>query len=112
MWLQGFHFFSRDYLYRNLFSLPFGYSIPAIVLFVLGCWFMLFSFKIVKASFRKTVVLIGPIFVLVCAAIAIAVYYIQKKHRELIIQNEEPEIFADEDLVSVDLENQMENQED
>jgi hypothetical protein len=84
----------------------YGYSVPAIFLFVLGLLFMLFSFKIVKVSFRKMVVISGPVVVLLSVLSAVTIYYFQKKHKELSIQNEEPEIFADEDLVSVDLENQ------
>lgn len=100
---------SGIYKYRK-FNL--GYTIPGIILFVAGCWFMLFSFKIIKVPFTKVVVFLGPVFVAILVLVAIAVYFLQKQNKKLIIDNEEPEIFDDEELVVTDLENDKEKLEE
>lgn len=89
-----------------------GYTIPSIILVVSGCWYMLFSFKIIKVPFTKVVVLLGPVFVAILVLVAIAYYFIQKKNKKLTIDNEEPEIFDDEELVVTDLENDKEKLEE
>lgn len=84
-----------------------GYAIPSLVLIVFGCWYMLFTFKIIKFSFIKIVVMTGPVFVLMLMAFMIGLYFGQKKYKNLIIQNEDPEVFADEEMVLTDMEVEM-----
>lgn len=96
-------FASGMYKYKR-FSL--GYAIPSLVLFVLGCWFMLFSFKIIKVPFTKVVVMLGPVYVIVLMLIMVGLYFLQKRNKKLIIENEEPGVFADEELVLTDVESE------
>lgn len=87
-----------------------GYTIPSLVLILFGCWYMLFTFKIIKFSFIRIVIMAGPVFVLMLMAFMIGLYFGQKKYKQLIIQNEEPEVFADEEMVLTDMEADMDTE--
>lgn len=76
----------------------FGYMIPGISLFLMGIWFSLFSFKIVKISFKTVVILLGPAFILLISISLIFIFMIQQRHRMLIIEDDDSGDFDDEDL--------------
>ncbi len=80
--------------------LKFGYLIPSITLFGMGCWYSLFSFGLIKLSFRTVASTLGPLFMLLIAAFLIIFFLLQQKHKELVFPDDETGIFADEEASS------------
>lgn len=83
------------YKYR---SFKFGFGIPSVVLFCMGIYFMLFSFKIIKISFSVVATVLGPLFMLAVAVFLILFFLVQQKHSELIVNDDNRGDFEDEEL--------------
>ena len=77
--------------------LKFGYLIPSITLFGMGCWYSFFSFGLIKLSFRTVAITLGPLFMLLIAVFLICFFFLQQKHKELVFSDEETGVFADEE---------------
>lgn len=90
-----FLLFTGIYKYR---SFKFGYGIPAAVLFCMGLYFMLFSFKIIKVSFSIVATVLGPFFMLLVGVSLIIFFFAQQKHSELIVNDDNRGDFEDEEL--------------
>jgi hypothetical protein len=80
----------------------FGYFIAAITLFMLGCWFALFSFKIIKIPFRTVAIVGGPLFLMMAGIFIIGFFLLQKKHANLVVKEDENE-GVEADDVSTDV---------
>ena len=78
-------------------SLKFGYLIPSVTLFGMGCWYSLFSFGLIKLSFRTVAITLGPLFMLLIAVFLIVFFFVQQKHKELVFTDEDTGVFADEE---------------
>lgn len=74
----------------------FGFGIPAVVMICMGCWFILFSLHIIKVPFRTIAAVVGPLFMLLAAGAFIVFFFLQQKHKELIVTDENQGDFADE----------------
>lgn len=85
------------YKYRKI---KFGYLIPSVTLTVMGIWFLLFSFKIIKVSFLSIAGSLGPIFLLLIALFLILFFFAQQKHKELVFPDDETGTFSDEEVIS------------
>ncbi|MBQ8776564.1 MAG: hypothetical protein IJZ71_03715 [Treponema sp.] len=72
------------------------YIVPTLILLLMSCWYFLFSFKIIKMSFSFVVTTIGPFFVVVTILSVISFYFLQKKHKELVVKDEENELEYEE----------------
>ena len=72
------------------------YIVPTLILLLMSCWYFLFSFKIIKMSFSFVVTTIGPFFVIVTILSVISFYFLQKKHKELVVKDEENELEYEE----------------
>ena len=77
--------------------LKFGYLIPSVTLFGMGCWYSLFSFGLIKLSFKTVASTLGPLFMLLIAVFLILFFFLQQKHKELVFSDEETGVFADEE---------------
>lgn len=77
--------------------LKFGYLIPSLTLFGMGCWYSLFSFGLIKLSFKTIAITLGPLFMLLIAVFLIVLFLVQQKHKELVVRDEETGVFADEE---------------
>ena len=77
--------------------LKFGYLIPSVTLFGMGCWYSLFSFGLIKLSFKTVASTLGPLFMLLIAVFLIIFFFLQQKHKELVFTDEETGVFADEE---------------
>lgn len=86
------------YRYRKLKG---GYFIPALSLFLLGCWFMLFSFKIIKVPFRTVAIVGGPLFMIMACIFIIAFFFLQKRYKNLVLPDEESSEFDDDELIEI-----------
>ena len=75
----------------------FGYLIPSVTLFGMGCWYSLFSFGLIKLSFKTVASTLGPLFMLLIAVFLIVFFFLQQKHKELVFSDEETGVFADEE---------------
>ena len=84
--------------YRRLL---FRYCIPAIALFLLGVWFMLFSLQIIKVSFRTVAIVGGPLFFIMSGIFIIGFFLLQRKYTNLVVSDENTEIDA-EDIIEDD----------
>ena len=84
--------------YRKLL---FRYFIPSITLFLLGVWFMLFSLKIIKISFRDVAIVGGPLFFIMSGIFIIGFFLLQRKYTNLVVSDENTEIDA-EDIIEDD----------
>lgn len=78
-------------------TLKFGYLIPSVTLFGMGCWYSLFSFGLIKLSFETIASTLGPLFMLLIAIFLILFFFLQQKHKELVFSDEETGVFADEE---------------
>ena len=79
-------------------SFKFGYVIPGFTLFVMGIWFSLFSFDIVKIPFRVIVLVLGPIFILLVGVFFVLFFLAQQRHKNLVFSDENLGDFDDEEL--------------
>ena len=77
----------------------FGYFIPALTLFFLGLWFMLFSLKILKVSFRDVAIIGGPLFFIMSGILIIGFFLLQRKYSNLVINDGENSDFDTEDII-------------
>lgn len=77
-----------------------GYFIPSITMFLLGAWFMLFSFNIVKVPFQVVAIVGGPLFLMMSGVFIVALFLLQKNHTNLVIKDDE-----NIDLETEELEN-------
>lgn len=84
---------SGVYRYRKMKIL---YIVPSFILLLMSLWYSLFSFKVIKQPFSFVVLSLGPAFVIITVAMLIIFYFLQKKHRELIIEDEESEFDTEE----------------
>ena len=66
-----------------------GYFIPSLTLFLLGIWFMLFSFNIVKVPFQTVAIVGGPLFLMMSGVFIIALFLLQKNHSNLVAKDDE-----------------------
>jgi hypothetical protein len=77
--------------------MKFGFVIPSITLFGMGIWYSLFSFEIVKLSFKSVACSLGPIFMVSIAVFLVLFFLAQQKHKELVFSDEETGVFSDEE---------------
>lgn len=77
--------------------LKFGYLIPSVTLFGMGLWYSLFSFGLIKLSFRTIASTLGPLFMLLIAVFLIIFFFLQQNHKELVVTDDETGVFADEE---------------
>lgn len=66
-----------------------GYFIPSIALFLLGLWFMLFSFGIVKVPFQTVAIVGGPLFLIVSGIFIVAFFLLQRNHSNFVVKDDE-----------------------
>ena len=79
-------------------KIKFGYAIPGITLFIMGIWFSLFSFDIVKIPFTVIVSVLGPAFILLVGLALVLFFLFQQRHKELVITDEDSGDFDEEEL--------------
>lgn len=80
-------------------SIKFRYFIPSLALFLMGIWFMLFSFGIIKVPFRVVALVGGPLFFIMTGMFIIIFFMLQKKYTNLVVpEDENVEIEAEEIL--------------
>lgn len=80
-------------------KIKFGFIAPSVTLFCMGAWYALFSFKIIKISFRTVVLLLGPAFMVLIAIFLVSFFLVQQRHHELVIHDDESGGFDDEELI-------------
>lgn len=88
-------FIAGLYQYKKL---KFGYFIPSLTLFLLGLWFSLFSFKIIKVSFKDVALIGGPLFMIMVCILICALFLIQQKTNQFIAKDDEPGAFEDDEI--------------
>ena len=79
-------------------KLKFGFVIPSVTLFGMGLWYSLFSFEIIKLSFKSVACSLGPIFMVSIAVFLVLLFLAQQRHKELVFSDEEETgVFSDEE---------------
>jgi hypothetical protein len=86
-------FFSCYWRYKEI---KIVYIVPTLILFLMSCWHLLFSLKIIKMSFSFVVTTIGPFFIIVTILAVFLFYFLQKRHKELVVKDEENELEYEE----------------
>lgn len=86
-------FFSCYWRYKEI---KIVYIVPTLILFLMSCWHLLFSLKIIKMSFSCVVTTIGPFFIIVTILAVFLFYFLQKRHKELVVKDEENELEYEE----------------
>lgn len=76
----------------------YGFGITAITLVLMGIWYFLFSAKIIKISFSLVAEVLGPIFMLCVAVFLIIFFFVQRRHSELIVQDDLKGDFEDDEF--------------
>ena len=77
--------------------LKFGFVIPSVTLLGMGLWYSLFSFEIVKLSFKSVACTLGPVFMVSIAVFLVLFFLAQQRHKELVFYDEETGVFSDEE---------------
>lgn len=77
--------------------LKFGFVIPSVTLLGMGLWYSLFSFEIVKLSFKSVACTLGPVFMVSIAVFLVLFFLAQQRHKELVFSDEETGVFSDEE---------------
>lgn len=72
------------------------FFVPTLILFLMSCLYLLFSFKVIKMSFSFVVTTVGPSFILVTILSVFLFYFLQKRHKELVVKDEENELEYEE----------------
>jgi len=76
----------------------FGYFVAALTLFLLGCWFALFSFKIIKIPFQTVAIVCGPLFLIMAGIFIIGFFLLQRKYANLVVNEDENEGVEADDI--------------
>lgn len=66
-----------------------GYFLSSLTLFLMGLWFMLFSFGIVKVPFQTVAIVGGPLFLMMAGIFIVALFLLQKNHSNFIVKDDE-----------------------
>lgn len=77
--------------------MKFGFVIPSVTLFGMGFWYSLFSFDIIKWSYKSVACSLGPLFMVSIAVFLVLFFLAQQKHKELVFSDEETGVFSDEE---------------
>ena len=83
--------------YRKYKEPKFGYLIPSVSLIAMGIWYSLFSFGIIKLSFRTVAYTVGPFFLVSVAIFLVVFFLLQQRYKELVFSDEETGEFSDEE---------------
>jgi len=75
--------------YISFRKIRFRYFIPAITLFLMGIWFALFSFNIIKVPFHIVALVGGPLFFIMAGMFLIIFFMLQKKYDNLVVKDDE-----------------------
>ena len=82
------------YKYKRI---TFGFLIPAVTLFLMGGWLMLFSFKVIKVPFSQVALIGGPLFMILAVVFLFAFLLVQQKNKNLVVKDDEPNSFEDDE---------------
>jgi len=86
------------FIYRRL---KLGYAFPSFLIMGASLIFLLFSFKIVKASFTTVFFIAGPILLISFAVFFTLIFIAQKKTKKLIL-DDDPDAFDEEQILIKD----------
>jgi len=84
------------YRYKKLKA---GYGLTALILFIMSLWNLLFSLKIIKLSFKIVSSVVVPLSLVLITIIFVFIFFLQKKHKELVITDENPGDFEDDEFM-------------
>lgn len=72
--------------------------IPALIIMVMSVWYLLFSLKIIKVSFKKVTMIVAPFLIVGVLLLFILLYFLQKKNKQFIIDENIPTDFENDQL--------------
>lgn len=82
------------FIYRKL---KLGFAFPSFLIMSTSLLFLLFSFKVVKASFINVFFIAGPLITVSIVILFILIFVAQKKNKNLIL-DEDPDAFDEEQI--------------
>ncbi len=89
-------FISGYYQYKRIKA---GFFLPSVLIFIFSAFLFLFSFKILPFSFRKVVIIGGPLLIAFWGGFLIAFYFVQKKYKKFILKEDGPSQFEDDEII-------------
>ncbi len=104
MILASISLFSAGRTTGRRFSL--AYDFPALVLFVLGIFFLLFSFDVIKISFRRLSLFIWPLFLILSGAFLILLFVRRKSLLEILPEDVSNELNNEPNFTDTDEEDE------
>lgn len=78
-------------------KIKFGYGFSGLFFTLMGVLYGLFSFNIIKFSFKDVARIGGPILLLITIIGMIVFFLLQQKHKELVLKDEDLGVFSEED---------------
>ncbi|MCQ2575119.1 MAG: hypothetical protein MJ162_00145 [Treponema sp.] len=91
----AFLFVSGLFRYRKF---KIGYVIPASVLFFMGLWLMLFSFKIITIPFKEVALVGGPLLAVLLCIFCVVLIMLQNKYKSFVVIDDEDDGFEDDEI--------------
>ena len=78
------------------------YGIPAFVVIVMSIYYSLFSLKIIKVSLSFISFFVAPVLIVGLTLLLVVFYFLQKKHKELVLDDENSDEFSYEEYLEDD----------
>lgn len=74
------------------------YGIPSLILMLMSIYYSLFSLKIIKVSLSFVSFFVAPILIIGITILLMIFYFLQKKHKELVLDDENSDEFSYEEF--------------
>ena len=78
------------------------YGIPAFVVIVMSIYYSLFSLKIIKVSLSFISFFVAPVLIVGLTLLLVVFYFLQKKHKKLVLDDENSDEFSYEEYLEDD----------
>lgn len=75
-----------------------NYGVPSFILFMMSLYYFLFSFDIIKISFSFVSYFVAPILIVGILVIFILFYFLQKRHKNLVLSEDDSDELSDEEF--------------
>lgn len=78
------------------------YGIPSFVVIIMSIYYSLFSLKIIKVSLSFISFFVAPVLIVGLTILLVVFYFLQKKHKELVLDDENSDEFSYEEYLEDD----------
>ena len=78
------------------------YGVPSFILMIMSVYYLLFSLKIIKVSLSFVSFFVAPVLIIGITVMLMIFYFLQKKHKELVLDDENSDEFSYEEFLEDD----------